>query len=160
MNLDINIFVTQGIATKIESRGKELHPADTQVKEVTSIESSGATDGRSRSLYLHQSDGINGYRRRDVANLIGDFLESTIDGPTIVFSSGLGVIISDVRGAFNSLSRVWCGQQRYNLKFVGEDRMEIYQFRIAFLTSQITKYIEIVGQPTKRTLRPSRFSSA
>ncbi|PKK53453.1 hypothetical protein CI102_2066 [Trichoderma harzianum] len=128
MNLDINIFVTQGIATKIESRGKELHPADTQVKEVTSIESSGTTDGRSRSLYLHQSDGINGYRRRDVANFIGDFLESTIDGPTIVFSSGLGVIISDVRGAvagFNSPSRVWCGQQRYDLEFVGEDRMEI-----------------------------------
>ncbi|PTB52025.1 hypothetical protein M431DRAFT_497328 [Trichoderma harzianum CBS 226.95] len=109
MNLDINIFVTQ-------------------VKEVTSIESSGTTDGRSRSLYLHQSDGINGYRRRDVANFIGDFLESTIDGPTIVFSSGLGVIISDVRGAvagFNSPSRVWCGQQRYDLEFVGEDRMEI-----------------------------------
>lgn len=144
MNLDINIFATQGIVTKIESSGNELHPADTQVKEVTSVESSGAADSRSSSLYLHQSDGINGHRRPDVAILTGDFLESTIDGPTIVFSSGLGVMISDVRGAvagFNSPSRVWCGQQQYDLKFVGEDRMEIYQFRIAFSTSQITKYI-------------------
>ncbi|KAL7782347.1 ferric reductase like transmembrane component domain-containing protein [Trichoderma afarasin] len=108
MNLDINIF----------SKGKELHPTDIHVKDATSVETSGATNGGARSLCIHQN----------VTKLIGDFLESTIDRPTIVFSSGPGAMINDVRGVvagFNSPSRVWCGQQRYDLKFVGEDRMEI-----------------------------------
>lgn len=115
MNLDINIFITQGIATKIESKGKKLLSTDTYVKEAISVESSGATNGRARSLCLHQSDWINGYRRPDVAKLIGDLLESTIYGATIVFSSCPGAMISDVRqGAadFNFPSKVRRGQQK------------------------------------------------
>ncbi|KAL5086222.1 hypothetical protein Trisim1_009551 [Trichoderma cf. simile WF8] len=67
MNLDINIFVTQGITTKIESKGKEFHPTDIHVKDATSVETSGATNGRARSLCLRQSDEINGNRRPDVS---------------------------------------------------------------------------------------------
>ncbi|KAL7910602.1 ferric reductase like transmembrane component domain-containing protein [Trichoderma velutinum] len=128
MNLDIDIFVTQNTVTKIESKGKELHPTDIHVKEVTNVESSGASDGRNRTLSLHQGGAINGNRRPDVAKLISDFLESTLCGPTVVFASGPGAMISDIRGAvadFNSPSKVWRGQQRYDVKFVGENRMEL-----------------------------------
>ncbi|KAL7952654.1 ferric reductase NAD binding domain-containing protein [Trichoderma compactum] len=96
MNLDTNIFVTQGIATKIKSKGKEIRPTNTHVKEAISVESSGATN--------------------DVAELVGGLLGSTIYGPAIVFSSGPGAMTSDVRqGAadFNSQSKVQRGQQRY-----------------------------------------------
>ncbi|KAL6697084.1 hypothetical protein J3F84DRAFT_393861 [Trichoderma pleuroticola] len=88
----------------------------TLIWKVTSIEYAGVTDGRNRILSLHQSDGINGNWCPDFAKLIGEFLESTIDGPTIVFAS--------VVAGFNSPSKVWGGQQRYDVKFIGEDRME------------------------------------
>ncbi|KKO99421.1 hypothetical protein THAR02_08476 [Trichoderma harzianum] len=66
--LDINIFFTHGIAMKIASKRKELHPTDIRVKQASSVESSRATDSRARSLCLHQSDWINGNWCPDVAN--------------------------------------------------------------------------------------------
>ncbi|KAL7940791.1 ferric reductase like transmembrane component domain-containing protein [Trichoderma barbatum] len=82
-------------------------------------------------IFLTQNpstDKANGDRRPDVTKLIGDFLEGTVCGPSTVIASGPGAMISDIRAAvagFNSPRKVWHGHQRYDVKLINEDRMEL-----------------------------------
>ncbi|EGR44885.1 uncharacterized protein TRIREDRAFT_23353 [Trichoderma reesei QM6a] len=87
-NVDVSVFVTRDLGTKIES--------------------------------------TNGTRRPNTAKLIGEFLENTVCGPSVVVASGPGEMISDIRRAvagFNSPRKVWGGQQRYDVKLICEDRL-------------------------------------
>lgn len=63
----------------------------------------------------------------DVRPLVADFLENTSEGPTTVFASGPGGMMSDLREAIavcNSGRRVWKGIERYDVSLQCDDRLE------------------------------------
>ncbi|KAJ5677557.1 uncharacterized protein N7477_003190 [Penicillium maclennaniae] len=63
----------------------------------------------------------------DLHKLIPDFLDEVVRGPTTVFVSGPGGMISDVReivASCNSGPKVWSGQDRFDVRLVCDDRLE------------------------------------
>ncbi|KAI1419126.1 ferric reductase like transmembrane component-domain-containing protein [Xylaria sp. FL1777] len=63
------------------------------------------------------SNGLN--QRPDLKALVSDFVESTVRGPTKVFGSGPGGMISDLRSIVatcNSGAKVWRGNERFDVK--------------------------------------------
>ncbi|KAJ5085917.1 hypothetical protein N7532_010688 [Penicillium argentinense] len=59
--------------------------------------------------------------------LIPDFLDMNIRGPTTVFASGPGGMISDLRSivaSCNSGSKVWHGHEKFDVSLVCDDRLE------------------------------------
>ncbi|EFX06529.1 ferric-chelate reductase [Grosmannia clavigera kw1407] len=66
-------------------------------------------------------------RHPDIAAIVSDFVDSTTSGPTVVFASGPGGMISDLRTAVASCasgSKVWKGDARYDIRLVRDDRLE------------------------------------
>ncbi|KAG5959827.1 hypothetical protein E4U57_000466 [Claviceps arundinis] len=66
-------------------------------------------------------------RHPDLAALVGDFVASTVCGRTVVFASGPGGMISDLRtivGGLNEPGRVWRREERYDVELVCDDRLE------------------------------------
>lgn len=66
-------------------------------------------------------------RHPDLRRLVGDFVESTVSGKTVVFASGPGGMITDLRGivaGLNSPGRVWKRQERFDVELVCDDRLE------------------------------------
>lgn len=66
-------------------------------------------------------------RHPDVRPLVEGFLEKTIAGPTTVIASGPGAMMSELRRVIadnNSGSKVWKGQQRYDVSLQCDDRLE------------------------------------
>ncbi|KAF5024908.1 hypothetical protein F66182_2992 [Fusarium sp. NRRL 66182] len=66
-------------------------------------------------------------RHPNLPKLIKDFVSKTISGPTTVFASGPGGMISDLRtivAECNSGSKVWKGEERFDVKLVCDDRLE------------------------------------
>jgi ferric-chelate reductase len=125
-NVDVSVFVTRDLGTKIESSGKEVQVLERPVKEETIVESAGASYVGSQNVSPHRNEKANGTRRPNTAKLIGEFLENTVCGPSVVVASGPGEMISDIRRAvagFNSPRKVWGGQQRYDVKLICEDRL-------------------------------------
>ena len=126
--LDISIFITGDARTKIEPSGKDAKGLGSYVKEETIVGSAGVSCGSNRSIYLHRTEKADGNRRPDTAKMIGDFLENTVCGPSVVVASGPGEMISDIRRAvagFNSPRKVWHEQQRYDVRLICEDRLEL-----------------------------------
>ncbi|KAJ5140474.1 hypothetical protein N7448_003882 [Penicillium atrosanguineum] len=63
----------------------------------------------------------------DLHKLIPGFLNEVVRGPTTVFVSGPGGMISDARGivaSCSSGSKVWGGQDRFDVSLVCDDRLE------------------------------------
>ncbi|KAJ5642876.1 uncharacterized protein N7484_005383 [Penicillium longicatenatum] len=68
-----------------------------------------------------------GGKHPDLLNLINNFLENTVEGPTKVFASGPGGMISDLRNIIatcNSGLKVWEGKQSFDVDLVCDDRLE------------------------------------
>lgn len=66
-------------------------------------------------------------RHPDLNALIHAFVDSTVRGPTIVYASGPGGMISDLRRVIagcNSGEKVWKGNGRFDVKLVCDDRLE------------------------------------
>ncbi|ETI28753.1 hypothetical protein G647_01204 [Cladophialophora carrionii CBS 160.54] len=66
-------------------------------------------------------------RRPDLTSITQEFLDTTIRGPTIVYASGPGEMVSDLRrivAGCNSGGKVWKGRERYDVRLVCDDRME------------------------------------
>ncbi|OTA01078.1 hypothetical protein A9Z42_0014390 [Trichoderma parareesei] len=125
-NVDVSVFVTRDLGTNIESSGKEVQMLERPVKEETIVEPAGVSYVGNQNVSPHRNEEANGTRRPDTAKLIGEFLENTVCGPSVVVASGPGEIISDIRRAvagFNSPRKVWGGQQQYDVKLICEDRL-------------------------------------
>ncbi|GAB7364282.1 hypothetical protein MBLNU230_g4827t1 [Neophaeotheca triangularis] len=63
----------------------------------------------------------------NIWNVVGDFASSTVSGPTTVFASGPGSMITDLRRAvakLNDAGRVWRGDERGSVELVCDDRLE------------------------------------
>ncbi|KAJ9132629.1 Ferric-chelate reductase [Pleurostoma richardsiae] len=66
-------------------------------------------------------------RRPHLQQIVEDFIDSVVRGPTIVFASGPVGMIADLRDAVascNSGSRVWRGDSRFDVRLVCDDRLE------------------------------------
>lgn len=66
-------------------------------------------------------------RHPDLDKLLRDFVGATTSGPTMVFASGPGGMISDVRSTVascNSGSKVWAGEERADVRLVCDNRLE------------------------------------
>ncbi|KAJ8126855.1 hypothetical protein O1611_g6782 [Lasiodiplodia mahajangana] len=71
------------------------------------------------------SRGLN--QHPDLTSLVGDFVDNTVRGPTKVFGSGPGGMISDLRSivaACNSGAKVWRGNERFDVSLICDDRLE------------------------------------
>ncbi|KDN52892.1 ferric reductase like transmembrane component [Tilletiaria anomala UBC 951] len=66
-------------------------------------------------------------RRPDLHAVVTNFVDSTACGPTTVFASGPGGMISELRDAVascNSAGRVWKGDDRADVSLVSDNRLE------------------------------------
>ncbi|KAI1119913.1 ferric reductase like transmembrane component-domain-containing protein [Nemania abortiva] len=71
------------------------------------------------------SRGLN--QHPDLKSLVGDFVDGTVRGPTKVFGSGPGGMISDLRSIVatcNSGAKVWRGNERFDVSLICDDRLE------------------------------------
>lgn len=86
---------------------------------------------RAPSFSIHQphvSKVPNASQRHpDLAAIVRYFVSNTVRGPTRVFASGPGGMVSDLRGvvaACNDATRVWKGDERFDVELVNDDRLE------------------------------------
>lgn len=85
------------------------------------------TDSWSDNAGACPDDRTGGNTHPDLPKLLGDFVESTISGRTTVFASGPGGMMTDLRtvvASLNSPSKVWRRQEKYDVDFVCDNRME------------------------------------
>lgn len=86
--------------------------------------------GEVNPLPVHKTgkpDADDDERHPDLAKLVGKFVNATTDGPTTVYASGPGGMISSLRSivaSCNSPSQVWAGQERGSVHLVCDDRLE------------------------------------
>jgi ferric-chelate reductase len=138
LNLKVRLFATRDVGSKTPSVSETETNTPTKekqesaaIKEIGSATSS-AEDGIcdcGDNVPVRKTGGavVDVDRHPDLAKLIPDFVGATTVGPTAVFASGPGGMISDLRSivaSCNSGSRVWAGEERYNVQLVCDDRLE------------------------------------
>ncbi|KAJ5919444.1 hypothetical protein N7466_010387 [Penicillium verhagenii] len=135
LNLHIKIFATRdaSIETYLISDHTDYKITTSEVGDkATSVPNpdtplSHCNSGNSptvNELHMKQNAGRN---HPDLVNLVNEFLEDTVQGPTTVFASGPGDMISDLRNIVansNSGPKVWKGDQRFDVNLVYDDRLE------------------------------------
>ena len=134
--LAIHIFVTReasstnALATDEKAAEKEVGVQEVvgSSSSVSSVEGATSVAPSSSSTLDVQKIGGEGYDRHpDLAKIVAGFVESTVRGPTVVYASGPGGMISDLRSIVatcNSGSRVWKGNERFDVRLTCDDRLE------------------------------------
>ncbi|WVW78668.1 hypothetical protein I302_100628 [Kwoniella bestiolae CBS 10118] len=72
-------------------------------------------------------EGTEPHHRPDLGEAVKQFVGRTINGPTMVYVSGPGGMISDVRdevALLNDGGRVWNGEERAEVRLIYDDRLE------------------------------------
>lgn len=145
LNLTIRIFVTREDeveATVAEREPPTDAPSNDAFVKIEGDETSGTSDSASLSTAMEKGAGGRSFsiehatytaamspetRHPNLNALVIDFISSTVRGPTCVYASGPGGMISDLRSivaACNSGSKVWNGNERYDVKLINDDRLE------------------------------------
>lgn len=128
LNLTIRIFATRDAngsedpVTVLSS--PQGHEKTTEASQSSSISDSSPKEGPSLKSGPVSSDLS---KRPDVRGMVESFVDNTIQGPVTVFASGPGSLLSDLRSvvaASNSGSKVWAGQERFDVRLVCDDRLE------------------------------------
>ncbi|GAP90521.1 putative ferric reductase FRE2 precursor [Rosellinia necatrix] len=127
--IEVHIFVTReasGSASSIQE--EKLGGQEISVKETCSS-SSCSSDGSQAPMSLDiQKLGSKGLNQHpDLSALVSGFVDSTVRGPTRVFGSGPGGMISDLRSVVavcNSGAKVWRGNERFDVSLICDDRLE------------------------------------
>ncbi|KAG6224037.1 hypothetical protein E4U25_002710 [Claviceps purpurea] len=138
LGLTISLFATRdkaGSSALSEKRGGDCLKAgqstSTDAASSSSSSSSSSSDvcpcGPGLSVDKLGRGSMEEGRHPDLAALVGDFVASTVCGRTVVFASGPGGMISDLRtivGGLNEPGRVWRREERYDVELVCDDRLE------------------------------------
>ncbi|KAL6865494.1 hypothetical protein ACO1O0_001588 [Amphichorda felina] len=139
LNLKIRLFATRDVTSGtpsvsgVESDGskKDKEGKDTAAREVNSSSSSSVEEGCNcgSEVPVRRIGGgvIDVERHPDLNKLVHDFVDATTCGPTTVFASGPGGMISDLRtivASCNSGSKVWTGEERFDVRLMCDDRLE------------------------------------
>ncbi|KAJ5231715.1 uncharacterized protein N7469_006303 [Penicillium citrinum] len=138
LNLKVRIFATRDSNSRPHSI--ELDDVDptamlateekktVEVNPVCPVSDSDICDCSSGGSVEKLGGSANSSQRHPCLHrMIPGFLEQTIKGPTTVFASGPGGMISDLRSivaSCNSGSKVWNGQARFDVSLVCDDRLE------------------------------------
>ncbi|KAJ5517231.1 hypothetical protein N7527_008791 [Penicillium freii] len=137
LNLEIRIFATRDSGSKtpsIENSDSEncnlaVPKIEEKVVQVSPSKSVSACCGCDKPTAVERlggaADDVN--RHPDLPRLVDDFLAETVRGPTSVFASGPGGMISDLRdivASCNSGGKVWKGEERFDVSLVCDDRLE------------------------------------
>ncbi|KAI0490296.1 ferric reductase like transmembrane component-domain-containing protein [Xylaria cf. heliscus] len=129
--IDVHIYVTRedsGSTSSIQDEkthevidGKET--CGSPSCSLTSI--NGAQTLMSLDIQKLGSKGLN--QHPDLKAIVGDFVDGTVRGPTKVFGSGPGGMISELRSivaSCNSGAKVWKGDERFDVSLICDDRLE------------------------------------
>jgi len=117
--------------TSSHGQNTEIEVASPPSSSVSSPDHINEDASRSSSFAIHHARvpavSNPSASRPDIAALVKSFVSSTVRGPTRVFASGPGGMVSDLRNAVaacNSAGKVWKGDERYDVKLVNDDRLE------------------------------------
>lgn len=127
--VEIHIYVTREVGSSASSIQEEKSgELAVDVKETGSCCSS-TTKGDQVPMSLDiQKIGSKGMNQHpDLHALVTNFVDDTIRGPTKVFGSGPGGMISDLRtvvASCNSGAKVWRGNERFDVSLTCDDRLE------------------------------------
>lgn len=133
LNLKIRLYATRDTLSNSQQnleKGGQEEPAH-EIKQTGSSSSSSSDAGCDcgTDVPVRKIGGgtIDEERHPNLPKLINDFVAETIRGPTAVIASGPGGMISDLRtivAGCNSGSKVWKGEDRFDVQLVCDDRLE------------------------------------
>ncbi|PWN89163.1 hypothetical protein FA10DRAFT_137317 [Acaromyces ingoldii] len=118
-------FVTVHICATRE--GGQAGPQDDLIGEKEGKDCSKACDCIEEGQQLSYGAVKNRHGRPALSTAISSFVTSTSRGPVVVYASGPGEMMTEVRGAVascNSGSKVWRGDQSHDVELVCDDRLE------------------------------------
>lgn len=130
LNMEIHIFATRDASSQApsETSVENCNLTVPKVEEKLKIETEDSCCGCDKPSSVERLGGLDDLSRHpDLPALVNSFLEQTVHGPTSVFASGPGGMISDLRdivASCNDGTKVWKGQQRFDVKLVCDDRLE------------------------------------
>ncbi|KAH7156912.1 ferric reductase like transmembrane component-domain-containing protein [Dactylonectria macrodidyma] len=132
LNLKIRIYATRDTGSKpLFFENDEKNGITSEEKQVSSSSSTGSHAGCECGTEVPVAKTGDGEEDKDrhpkLDKLVKTFISNTIRGPTTVFASGPGGMISDLRtivAACNSGSKVWKGDERFDVRLVCDDRLE------------------------------------
>jgi ferric-chelate reductase len=136
LNLKIRIFATRDCSdasapaskdgnVSVSVTGEEKDKCEVSPCSPSESQSCGCTAEAPVEKLGGESE--KGNTHPDLHKLIPGFLNEVVKGPTTVFVSGPGGMISDVRDivvSCSSGSKVWSGQERFDVSLVCDDRLE------------------------------------
>jgi ferric-chelate reductase len=126
-HVKVHLFVTrEATATPLQEDRNEKASAEVRkggISSSTVFPGSGSTSG------AEESEDSNGdYRSHpDLLTMVPSFVDDTIRGPTKVYGSGPGGMISDLRSVIagcNSGAQVWKGNRQFDVSLVADNRLE------------------------------------
>ncbi|KAI0205320.1 ferric reductase like transmembrane component-domain-containing protein [Astrocystis sublimbata] len=130
--VDVHIYVTREASSSSTSSLQDDKAGGViNVKETCGLPSCSSTsvNGVQTPMSLDiQKIGSKGLEQHpDLKTIVTDFVEGTVRGPTKVFGSGPGGMISELRSivaASNSGAKVWRGDERSDVTLICDDRLE------------------------------------
>ena len=127
--VEVCIYVTREAGSNASSIQEKIEDSEAELSKSCGATSCAAVGpmGTSMSLDIQKlgSKGVD--RHPDLKALVTEFVEGTVRGPTKVFGSGPGGMISDLRSivaSCNSGRRVWKGDERFDVSLICDDRLE------------------------------------
>jgi ferric-chelate reductase len=103
-------------------------PVAVTSKEVRVTDEKGRTESEDDVDSIQEASVRSGNEHRpDVTAVVNDFVSGVAHGSTRVFGSGPPGMVVDLRAAVakcNSGSRVWMGEERFDVRLVCDDRLE------------------------------------
>lgn len=114
---------TRPKSAALNDGSKEMEPASVEASSSASVSSALSVHGVSKAEL-----GLNHYQARaDLKRVVSQFVESTVRGPTDVFASGPGEMLSDIRqivAGVNDGGAVMKGEDRWDVRLTCDDRLE------------------------------------
>ncbi|RYO91128.1 hypothetical protein DL763_005076 [Monosporascus cannonballus] len=118
--IGVHIFVTREQRSKsTSSQDFKTTEKEMDVQEVGSTPSTASLEGTQTApaADLHKIGGEDYNQHPNLKEVVNNFVENTVRGSTVVYTSGPGGMISDLRSivaSCNSGSKVWRGDERFD----------------------------------------------
>ncbi|KAH8658133.1 ferric reductase like transmembrane component-domain-containing protein [Xylariales sp. PMI_506] len=131
-DLVVRVYITRAqgeSASSTEIVHDKASAVDTTAKEVDSISASSSSSFNELppSWEVRQIGSQGEHKHPDLGATVRTFVDNTVKGRTVVYASGPGGMISDLRSIVadcNSPARVWKGDERHDITLACDDRLE------------------------------------
>ncbi|WYZ42012.1 hypothetical protein EsH8_V_000907 [Colletotrichum jinshuiense] len=123
----IRIIATRDGSSHVVGQSSEVAETSESASTSDAGTSSGEKHIRVSTRSMAELSSSSGPRHPDLTKTVREFVDATVSGRTAVFASGPGGLMSDIRvavAACNSASKVWKGEERYNVSLIHDERME------------------------------------